>query len=63
MLKHLEYRYVIVFPRFSGYDDIPEFQELEYMQSLRSIIYDTILNYYIQLHENREQYKAEEINA
>ena len=63
MLKHLEYRYVNVFPRFPGYDDIPEFQELEYMQSLRSIIYDTILNYYIQLHENREQYKAEEINA
>jgi hypothetical protein len=62
MLKHLEYRYVIVFPLFQGYDDIPEFQELEYMQSLRSMIYDTILNYYIQLHENREQLKAEEIN-
>lgn len=62
MLKHLEYRYVIVFPLFQGYDDIPEFHEMEYMQSLRSMIYDTILNYYIQLHENREQLKAEEIN-
>ena len=62
-LKHLEYRYVIVFSPFQGYGDIPEFNEMEYMQSLRSIIYDTILNYYIQLHENRERHKAEEINA
>jgi hypothetical protein len=63
MLKHLEYRYVIAFPRFLGYDDIPEFNEMKYMQSLRSIIYDTILNYYIQLHENRERHMAEEINV
>ena len=56
ILKHLEYRYVIVFPQFPGYDDIPEFNEMEYMQSLRSIIYDMIVNYFIQLHENREKY-------
>ena len=56
MLKHLEYRYVIVFPLFQGYDDIPEFNEMKYMQSLRSIIYDMIVNYFIQLHENREKY-------
>ena len=51
MLKYLEYRCVIVFPQFPAYDDIPEFQETEYVKSLQSTIYDTISDYYIQLHE------------
>ena len=62
-VKSIGYRKVVVAPGFLGSYDIEEFDEGKYMDSLWSEIYDTISNYYVQLHENREKYKAEVINT
>ena len=62
-VRSIGYRKVVVAPRFPGYDDIEEFDEGEHMDALWSLVYDAISDYYIQLHENREKYKAEEINT
>ena len=62
-VRSIGYRKVVVALGFPGYDDIEEFDESEYMDALWSLVYYAISDYYIQLHENREKYKAEEINT
>ena len=53
-VKSIGYRKVSVFPGFPGLDNIAEFDENGYMNALWTLMYDTISNYYVQLHESRE---------
>ena len=50
-VRSIGYKKVVVDPGFSGYDDIKEFDEGEYMDALCSLVHDAISDYYIQLHE------------
>lgn len=52
-LERIEFRSSIVYPEFSGFEEIPEFNKDQYMDALWSLEYDTISDYYIQMHEKR----------
>lgn len=53
-VKSNGYRNVPVFFWFPGRENNAEFVKKGYFNILWSVMYDTVFNYYIQLHESRE---------
>jgi hypothetical protein len=57
-LESVGYRKVSIFPEFPGFDNIAGINEKGFLNKLWSVMYDTISDYYVQLHVSRGEDNA-----